>query len=337
MDGPAGADDHGRMRADVGIVVIGRNEGERLSRCLASFADSGCGSVYVDSGSADDSVARAARAGVDVLRLDPARPFTAARARNEGFARLVATHPGLRFVQFLDGDTEVEPGWLLAAWRLLDATPACAACSGRRKERFPEASVFNALCDIEWDTPVGDTRSFGGDVMIRRDAFAAAGGYRVDLIAGEDPDLALRIARAGGGIRRLDAPMTLHDAAMTNWRQWFRRSMRAGYAFAEGAWEHRAAPGGHFVRETVRSVAWGLLFAALAGAVLAGAWSPAAVLAALTLAQFVRVGARSRGRLDRPWLYAAFMLQQRIPEFLGVVKYALTALSGRRGRLIEYK
>jgi glycosyltransferase involved in cell wall biosynthesis len=69
-----------------GLVAIGRNEGERLRRCLISAQGVYDHVVYVDSGSSDDSVALAESFGAVVVVLDTARPFTAARARNAGFA-----------------------------------------------------------------------------------------------------------------------------------------------------------------------------------------------------------------------------------------------------------
>src|SRR6266446_1639370 len=97
---------------DVGLVIIGRNEGERLVRCLQSIESYAENTVYVDSGSTDGSVSVAETAGICVVQLDTAQPFTAARARNRGFAALLTLRPNLQFVQFLDGDCELLGGWL---------------------------------------------------------------------------------------------------------------------------------------------------------------------------------------------------------------------------------
>src|SRR5687768_17706012 len=97
---------------DVGVIAIGRNEGERLRRCLASVVGKGCAAVvYVDSNSSDGSVAMARGMGVEVVELDMSLPFSAARARNAGFERLVQAAPHVEFVQFVDGDCEVQPTW----------------------------------------------------------------------------------------------------------------------------------------------------------------------------------------------------------------------------------
>src|SRR5579872_4333993 len=93
----------------LGVVVIGRNEGERLRRCLGSLLDSTRSIVYVDSGSSDGSVAMSRSLGVEVVDLDMRTAFTAARARNEGFWHLVRVRPDLEYVFFVDGDCEVLP------------------------------------------------------------------------------------------------------------------------------------------------------------------------------------------------------------------------------------
>src|SRR5262245_27425374 len=97
---------HGRMSAEplghVGVVAIGRNEGERLRRCLESVMGKVRAVVYVDSGSTDDSVALARSLGTTVVELDLSRPFTAARSRNSGIARLCEADPDVEFVQVVD-------------------------------------------------------------------------------------------------------------------------------------------------------------------------------------------------------------------------------------------
>ncbi len=321
----------------IGMVVIGRNEGARLVRCLESCAREQAPVVYVDSGSTDGSPAAARALGAQVLALDMSFPFTAARARNEGFAALIAAFPHVDRVQFLDGDCELVPGWVAAASAFLDDHLQVAAVCGRRVERFPEASVYNRLCDIEWNTPVGEAKAFGGDVLIRVQALAASGGYRPDLIAGEEPELCVRLRAAGGTVWRLGLDMTLHDAAMTRWKQWWRRSVRAGHAFAEGAWLHGAPPERHFVAETRRALLWGaalplvLLVLTLARPALAWLWLVYPL-------QWLRVALMLR-RQHRPlpWTQSAFFLQGRFAEAAGALRFWWGRTMERRSALIEYK
>ncbi|MBY8978157.1 glycosyltransferase [Rhodobacteraceae bacterium NNCM2] len=319
----------------IAAILIGRNEGERLLRCLASVG--GVDRViYVDSGSTDGSGAAAEAAGAEVVALDMSRPFTAARARNAGIARL---HEGALpvYVQFIDGDCELQPGWIDTARAFLDAHPKAAVACGRRRERFPGASVYNRLCDGEWDTPVGEAAACGGDALIRMAALDEVGGYRETMIAGEEPEMCLRLGRRGWQIWRLDAEMTLHDAAMTRFSQWWARSRRAGHAWAEAAALHGRGPERHGVRGTWRALLWGLALplAALLLALLVSPWALALLL--VYPAQIVRMALRAGPKDAFSWQQAWFTALGKFPEMLGVLEYARGCLTQRRSGLIEYK
>ncbi len=324
----------------VGAVVIGRNEGERLIRCLCSLVGRVEHVVYVDSGSTDDSVQAAKSLGVSTVTLDLSQPFTAARARNRGVAELRSMGVQPDFVQFVDGDCEVDENWIGRGVAALEADPRVAVVCGRRRERFPEASKYNRLCDLEWDTPPGEVRSCGGDAMMRLGAFDEVGGYDSTLIAGEEPELCVRLRRAGWRILRLDAEMTLHDAAMTRFGQWWRRSVRAGHAYAEGAWMHGRSPQRHNVREVRSILTWALFIPAATAALVwpAGGWG--LLLLSLYPLQWWRifVGQRRRGRTAaQSRLYATFTMLGKFAQLRGMVGFAWNRLRGRRMRLIEYK
>lgn len=244
------------MLLEVAVVVIGRNEGQRLLRCLESVIGQVATVIYVDSGSTDGSPELAREKGALVVNLDMDLPFTAARARNAGLKQVQLGNPEVRFVQFVDGDCEVRSHWLEQAHLFLCANPKVAVVCGRRRERFPERSVYNLLCDMEWGVPPGPAKSCGGDAMMRLDAISQVGGYSADLIAGEEPELCVRLRAQGWGVQVLAAEMTWHDAAMTSFTQWWKRSVRAGYAYAEGAHLHGAPPERHCVRELTRAVSW---------------------------------------------------------------------------------
>ncbi|MBF8755965.1 glycosyltransferase family 2 protein [Pseudomonas guariconensis] len=325
------------MMTGIGVVVIGRNEGARLERCLDSLTDAADQVVYVDSGSTDGSVPMAKARGVEVLALDMTQPFTAARARNEGFARLHRLMPEVRYVQFVDGDCEVVAGWLPAARAFLEQHPDVAVVCGRRRERFPKRSIYNQLCDLEWDTPVGQAKACGGDALMRADAFIQTAGYRADLIAGEEPELCVRLRAQGWKIWRLDAEMTLHDAAMTRFSQWWRRSLRGGYAFAEGAFLHGAAPERHWLRESRRAWMWGLgiPFVTLLACALFG-WGGFLLLLVYPL-QVIRLMRRGRGSLQQNGLQAGFLVLGKFPEMCGQVKFLLKRFGVGKSVLIEYK
>ena len=323
------------MRA--GFVVIGRNEGTRLARCLASVLRERPDVVYVDSGSSDDSVQIARSVGVEVVGLTDETPFTAARARNAGFRRLREIAPTVDYVQFLDGDTELYAGWLDQASAFLDAKADVAVVSGRLRERHPGVSVYNRLCDIEWDTPIGEASACGGNALVRAKAFEAAGGFRESLMAGEEPELCLRLRSAGWRIWRLDADMATHDADIRRFSQWWSRSVRAGHAFAEGAHLYRGKPERHWVRESRRAWLWGFCLPLVGVASTAMFGLTGALVFALYPLQVLRLARRGTRSSTDNWWYALFVVGGKFPEALGQLRFVAARLLGRRARLIEYK
>ena len=152
---------------------------------------------------------------------------------------------------------ELQPGWIEAAMRFLDAHPEVAVACGRRRERFPDDSIYNRLTDLEWDTPVGRSHMCGGDALMRVRVLRSVGLYDASLIAGEDPELCLRIRRAGHAIERLDREMTLHDAAMLRFGQWWQRQVRSGHAYAELLQLQGRTAERHYVRKFLSLMAWG--------------------------------------------------------------------------------
>jgi glycosyltransferase involved in cell wall biosynthesis len=324
----------------LGAVAIGRNEGERLRRCLASLVGRVRVVVYVDSGSTDGSVEMARAMGVLVTELDRAQAFTAARARNAGLARLDEAAPDLELVQFVDGDCEVAAGWSERAERELVADPRLAVVCGRRRERYPERSIYNRLCDLEWDTPIGLADACGGDALMRVEAVRAVNGYDPSLIAGEEPDLCLRLRRLGWKVLRVDAEMTLHDAAMTRFPQWWKRSLRAGHAYAEGAARQAGGAERYWAKEVRSNWAWGLFLpiGTLAVAVATGGLGLALLAAYGALGARVYRGMRRREISRRDARLAAFFcVIGKVPQGLGQALYWVRRIAGRRGALIEYK
>ncbi len=321
----------------IGVVIIGRNEGVRLTNCLKSLADIACQLVYVDSGSTDDSVNVARSLGADVVALDMTIPFTAARARNEGFAYLKNRYPHVEFVQFVDGDCEVAATWLERALAHLDTHIELAAVCGRRRERYPDQTIYNRLCDLEWDTPIGEAKACGGDALMRVLAFEKAQGFRADLIAGEEPELCVRFRAAGWKIWRLNEEMTLHDAAMTHFSQWWKRTTRAGHAFAEGAYLHGAPPEKHWVNEVRRARVWGFVIPAIALLLVIINIKWGLLLLLIYPIQILRLALSRPVNGQYSWASAFFLVLGKFPEMLGQIKFYQRLRSGKQGKLIEYK
>lgn len=325
---------------DIGIVVIGRNEGERLRRCLVSVIGQGRRIVYVDSGSADGSVALARSLGVDVIQLDPSRPFAAGTARNAGLKWLLQQAPDVEFVQFVDGDCELSPGWIHRGGTLLRQDPSRAAVCGGLRERHPEASIYNYLCQIEWDRPAGEVKACGGVAMMRVLALLQVDGFREGLVAGEEPELCFRLRQGGWRIWRDDAEMALHDANMTRFSQWWRRAVRSGYAYAEGARLHGSSPERYNLRQVISVVVWGALLPllAVAGAFFTRGLSLLALAAYLWLA--VRIARRDRPRCRSAggaWVHACFTVLAKLAQAVGIGRFVIRRLLGGRQQLIEYK
>ena len=336
----------GLTATKVGVVAIGRNEGDRLMACLRSAVAAGP-VVYVDSGSTDGSQDFARSIGVEVVQLAVPPNFTAARARNAGAAALFARNQALDYVQMVDGDCELQPGWIATAFAALESEPALALVFGRRRERHPSRSIYNALADAEWDVPVGEVGACGGDVLLRRSAFDSVGGYPETMIAGEEPDMSIRLRARGWRLQRIDHEMTLHDAAMTRLSQWWHRTRRGGHAFAELAHRHPANRWPNYGASCRRAILWGgvLPGVALLGLLLAVVARPAwLLLSLLAVAAFTlniaRIALRQNraGRTPRFALAEGlFLMLGKIAEFLGLARFHLNRLSGRRSRLIEYK
>lgn len=320
----------------IGIVAIGRNEGERLITCLRSALDSCPNVVYVDSGSSDGSVAAAERLGVKVVNLDMSKPFTAARARNAG-AHALLKNRDLQFIQFIDGDCEFFDDWLERAERYLQQNLSAAVVAGRLRERYPEASIYNHMCDMEWDTPVGDTKACGGIMMIRTAAFGQVNGFNEALIAGEEPEMCVRLRQSGWKIHRLANDMALHDADMHHFSQWWKRSQRAGYAYAEGASLHGAPPERHWVKERNRAWIWAVAIP-LIGLGLA-CYKPILGLLALGAypVQIIRTARHFAHLGSFKWTQTSFLMLGKFAEMTGQFKFYRNKLLSRRSQLIEHK
>jgi glycosyltransferase involved in cell wall biosynthesis len=326
--------------SELGIVVIGRNEGERLHRCLNTVAGQGFRVVYVDSGSTDGSVEAALAQGAEVVELDRSRPFTAARARNAGFARLGEIDSEVRFVQFVDGDCELVAGWLEQAHQVIKNRPEVAVVCGRCRERFPERSIYHRLADLEWDLPLGETKACGGIAMFRAAALQEVGAFDPAIIAAEDDELCVRIRKCGWKLIRIDAEMVLHDIAMTRFSQWWRRNVRCGHAYAEGCERHGRAPERHFVHQVRSTVFWGLLVPFLA---LGLAWPTRGASLALLCGYVLLYWRILRYGTGRGWqprnarLYAIWCVLAKFPTLVGLVVYCLRRVVRRPRQIIEYK
>lgn len=318
------------LNADFGLVIIGRNEGERLRRCLASVADRRERAVYVDSGSTDGSPALARSMGFEVIELDRSAPFTAARGRNAGFARLLERRPGLEFVQFVDGDTELVPGWLDCGVAELRTRPEVAIVCGRLREKDRNSSIYKRLCDMEWDGPVGEIAECGGIAMMRASALREVGGFDPSIAAGEEPELCLRLRQAGHLILRTRDEMGIHDVGDLGFTGWWRRSMRSGRALGQQIFDRKGSSRRPW-RQLGSVLTWGMILPCAIAATFPIRPSLAAIPAILYFFQWMRIVSlqsmckRFRGDAH---LYATFVMIAKVSQLLGLVcfyAYVITA------------
>lgn len=325
-----------------GIVVIGRNEGARLGLCLSSLQSAGVPVVYVDSGSTDDSLQIASQAGVLVHPLDPSRPFSAARARNEGFDLLRTRWPSIEQVQFLDGDCTLLPGWLDAARAALAQRPECAVVIGHLKERHTDRSIYNHLCDLEWRSPAGDLTNhgaLGGIMLVRAASFARLNGFNAAVIAGEDSEFGVRVALAGQVVTKLDVPMATHDANILRFSQWWTRSVRAGHAIGQRSYLNGDSAAQDCARERKSTWAWGIALPALAllgGLVHGGILALGALAYVALFLKIVRFRRQAGDSWQEALIYARFTVLAKWANGWGMLKFLWRRRSGEF-RIIEYK
>jgi GT2 family glycosyltransferase len=323
-------------------VVIGRNEGERLAPSLRSVEAAGLPVVYVDSGSTDRSLAVARERGVAVVELDPGRPFSAARGRNEGLEEVLRRWSDTAFVMFLDGDCILDPDFPEAAAATLKQNPDCAIVTGHLSERHPEASIYNRLCAIEWRSPAGrieNMNALGGIMAVRIAAFRQVGGFNEQAIAGEEPDLGVRLGLAGFSIMKIDRAMATHDAQILSFRQWWIRAVRGGHALAHRYARHGRTRFHDGRRELTSDLFWGMALPAL---VLMLLW-PTRGLSLLLLGGYVVLGWRiyrhyrrnGLGQSDA-LLVTRFILYSKFAHLVGIARYYYNRLRGRF-EIIEYK
>ncbi|SMX31743.1 glycosyltransferase [Maliponia aquimaris] len=316
----------------VDVVLIGRNEGARLVAALESVRGRARQIVYVDSGSTDGSLDAARKAGAKIVQLDMAQPFTAARARNAGFDALDA--PGI--VQFIDGDCTLVPGYLDAARAHLEADPRLGLVTGWRTEMFPDASVYNAICDWEWHRPAGPILACGGDMTVRAEAWRSVQGMNPAVIAAEDDEFCTRLRKAGWRLKRIPQQMTRHDAAMTRFGQWWQRAVRTGHGFAQVGHLHPEYFRTERRRVVVFALALPLLFVI---GLLAAPWLSLLVLALYAVSHLrsirgLRADGLSAGAAHR---LALLLTLSKFPNLVGMARFHARRLRGADMRIIEYK
>lgn len=327
------------------VVVIGRNEGERLRRCLQSVEqmrkpEGGFECVYVDTASEDGSAELAEAMGIAAVRVFPENP-SAAYARNAGWRAVSA-----EFVLFLDGDSQIEGDFVVRALERFE-DPKVAIVWGRLREAYPAVSIYNRLMDVQWiclrTLPEGPSFYGTGIGLVRRSALEAVNGFDNKMINGQNTEMGRRMQAIGYVILHVGVPMVRHDAEMLRLAHYWRRFFREGYSYARLLEVFRARKEPLFRFEF--SAAFGLLMLAgppltLLAALAFRSWGvPAAALLVLT-GLIVRTAARYRGRTAN-WadalLFGLHWHIKVIPNFLGHLAYHNDKRLGQTRGLMEYR
>lgn len=326
----------------VGIVVIGRNEGERLRASLTSVSQLGYPVVYVDSGSTDDSVQLAEAYVSAVHTLDRSSPFSAARARNEGFDVITKQFPDLKYVQFVDGDCVVASNWFDAAIKVLEDKTSLSLVLGHRTELQPDLTIYNRLAAIEWNSPVGALTNFGcliGSFLIKVEVFRIMHGFKTNVIAGEDSELGVRMSLAGYKMEKIDHHMETHDANILVFSQWWSRAVRAGHAIGQRAYINGNTPVQDCVKERKSTIVWGVVMPLI---FLLSLWLyplVSLVILALYIVLFFKVHKYSKSlglNAKDAMIYTMSIVVGKFANGIGFLKFQMNTLR-KQYVLIEYK
>ncbi len=338
------------MSAQLSVVIIGRNEGQRLETCIRSVqaVHHATEIIYVDSASTDGSAERAMKLGAKVLTVYPEYP-AAAIGRNAGWQAAIAP-----FILFLDGDTILNPDFISVALENL-ADPQIAVVWGHRREINPQASIYQRVLDLDWVYPPGISTFCGGDALMRRTVLEEVGGYDAQLIAGEEPELCQRMRAKGYIILHIDQAMTLHDLAITRSSQYWKRAVRAGHAYAEISNLLRQRAQNLPPEERKQPILWqreslkNLLHAnflidifsiGILGSVIFTSMMPVIICIIIFIGLSLRSAWKVRWKSNNLlslFLYGLHSQFQQIPIFIGQLQYHYHHLLGKRRQLIEYK
>jgi glycosyltransferase involved in cell wall biosynthesis len=311
------------------FVVIGLNEAAHLAESIESLFQQGFDRreieiLYVDSESDDGSPEVARRAGVDRVLTIPRAIANAARARNAGLAEVRAP-----FVQFVDGDTRIEPDWGRIGVEALIADTTLVGVEGSLREKDPNASIYNAVCELDWPSSPGEIDYVGGNGLYRVAPLREAEGFDARMRVGEEPELGVRLRARGWKMRHIHAPMARHDLELFSLKEYLYRAYTGGKACALVVGATGGARHGYWSKRMWRTLA--LAFALSAPLVLALMlllWNPlgAFVLASFSLLVFLLLAARKSrmqnhidSRSGVSLAYALHSYVSKIPAALGML------------------
>lgn len=189
----------------ISFIIIGKNEGWRLQKCLQSIsyvveqdAIANYEIIYVDSQSTDNSIELAKQYGAKTFLITG--ECNAAIARNIGAQEAIG---GILF--FIDGDMELFPGFL----------PKVLNENGKLKYPFMSGIFNDIVHDLDWNylhtsrrhkLQEGDADSVetttGGLFLIEHSLWDKVGGMDTRFKRSQDYDLGLRLSQMGYPLHR---------------------------------------------------------------------------------------------------------------------------------------
>lgn len=305
-------DEEPRLQAPVvSVVVPVKNGMQFLPTTFPSIVAAASRSVvteivYVDNGSTDGTLEYLRRfAPAPGVRVVSVPTGSIAELRNQGARATTGA-----FLSFLDADCTIPENYFEVALEEMSTSGASAA--GCETHVPPEPhwieEVWHDLHYVGRDRDVHYLNS--ANFFVTRSAFDAVGGFREDLVTGEDADIGMRLGLAGHRIRECTRMLAYHHGNPKSIRAFYRRAVWHGLGmFATVGVGRIDKPTAMMMGHGVASAA-GVLLLAQSGWPLIGRVAGAIVLqfgAALVTVAFRVLQTRRRANLIGGvllyWLY----------------------------------
>jgi len=211
------------------------------------------------------------------------------------------------------------------------------------------ARLTTRLRDINRADDDGEIMTTGRTMLVRADAFEAAGGFRGDLMTEETADVCIRLRKRGAHVWRIDTPMACVPPPFRALAGWYAQSVRDGRDYAVGAALHGGPPERYRARELARAVVWGAVFPLVALSAAAGGATAVylldfpttvavmtglgmlALTAAVYLLKIIVIAFRHGFFSPTVWLYGLLTVSGHFFEFIGVLR------AGRQKRTLRQR
>lgn len=196
----------------ISFIVIGRNEGWKLTKCLQSIFNTihyndlnQYEILYVDSKSTDDSIKR-------VANFPKVKIFSITGNYNSAIARNIGAKESKGdALFFIDGDMEIQEDFLPFVYSknvglMYDfVTGQCIDYSYNYSGKLLFKETYNKLDFID-----EQKSTVGGLFLIKRDLWFYVGGMKNKMQKSQDIDLAFRLAKQGFYLMKKNNLLAIH-------------------------------------------------------------------------------------------------------------------------------